>query len=66
MNARAVVGVMLEGVDMSNILWTIAGILIVLWLLGFLVGNFGSIIHIVLVIAVVLIVFNLVTRGRRA
>lgn len=51
---------------MSNILWTIAGILIVLWLFGFLVGNFGSIIHIVLVIAIILIVYNLFMRSRRA
>ncbi len=51
---------------MSNFVWTIAGILIVLWLLGFLVGNVGSLIHILLVIAVILIVFNLFTRARHA
>lgn len=46
-------------------LWTIIGILIVLWLLGF-IGNFGGgLIHLLLVIALILIVYNLVT-GRRA
>jgi hypothetical protein len=46
-------------------LWTVAVILFVLWLLGafaFHVG--GGLIHILLVIAVVVIVFQLVT-GRR-
>jgi hypothetical protein len=46
-------------------LWTIVVILFVLWLLGFL-GNFGGgLIHILLVIAVILIAYNLIT-GRRA
>jgi Family of unknown function (DUF5670) len=46
-------------------LWTIIGILIVLWLLGF-IGNFGGgLIHLLLVIAIILIVYNLIT-GRRA
>jgi hypothetical protein len=46
-------------------LWTIAVILFVLWLLGafaFHVG--GGLIHLLLVIAVVVIVFQLIT-GRR-
>ncbi|HVF99199.1 MAG TPA: lmo0937 family membrane protein [Chloroflexia bacterium] len=54
---------------MVNILWTIAVILIVLWLLGFLLNIAGlaasGLIHILLVIAVIVIVYNLVT-GRRA
>jgi hypothetical protein len=46
-------------------LWTIAVILIVLWLLG-LVSSYtlGGFIHILLVIAIVLIIINLV-QGRR-
>jgi hypothetical protein len=51
---------------MGNILWTIAGILVVLWLLGLVLGSsFGGLIHIVLVMAVILIVVNLIT-GRRS
>ena len=47
-------------------LWTIAIVLIVLWLLG-LVSSYtlGGFIHILLVLAVVVIVINLV-QGRRA
>lgn len=45
--------------------WTIIVILIVLWLLG-LIGNIGgSLIHALLVIAAIVLIYNLVT-GRRA
>jgi hypothetical protein len=46
-------------------LWTIAVILFVLWLLGFVAFHVGGgLIHLLLVIAVVVIVFQLIT-GRR-
>ncbi|MBA3832653.1 MAG: lmo0937 family membrane protein [Chthoniobacterales bacterium] len=46
-------------------LWTIFVILLVLWLLGaFIVPFGGSLIHILLVIAVIVLIYNLVT-GRR-
>lgn len=47
-------------------LYTLAVILLILWLLG-MVGSYtlGGLIHILLVVALVMIVFNLVT-GRRA
>lgn len=45
-------------------LWTIIAILIVLWLLGFGFQLGGSLIHILLVIAVVVLIYQLVT-GRR-
>jgi len=45
-------------------LWTIAGILIVLWLLGFLVFHVaGGLIHILLVIGIIVILVNFF-RGR--
>jgi hypothetical protein len=50
---------------MVGILWTIAVILFVLWLLGFLVFHLGALIHIVLVIAIIVVVWNLVTSSRR-
>jgi hypothetical protein len=51
---------------MANLVWGIIVVLFVLWLLGFLVGHMGSIIHLVLVIAIILLVYNLVTgRGAR-
>ena len=45
-------------------LWTIAIILLILWLLGAFAFNVGSIIHLLLVIALVVVVYRLVT-GRR-
>ena len=49
---------------MSDLLYIIAIILIVGWLLGAFVFNVGSIIHILLVIAVIAILLRLI-RGRR-
>ena len=46
-------------------LWTLLLILIVLWLLGFGTGVVGSLIHILLVVALVVLVLQLLT-GRRA
>jgi hypothetical protein len=46
-------------------LYTIAVILIVLWLLGFVAHVGGGLIHLLLVIAVIVIIYRLVT-GRRA
>lgn len=47
-------------------LWTIFVILLVLWLLGLVSGYaLGGFIHLLLVIAVILLVFQLLT-GRRA
>lgn len=46
-------------------LWTILVLLLILWLLGFSFHVGGSLIHILLVIAVVVLVYNLIT-GRRA
>jgi hypothetical protein len=46
-------------------LWTIAVILFVLWLLGFSVFHVaGGLIHILLVVAVIVVIVNLV-QGRR-
>ncbi len=41
--------------------WTIALILIILWLLGFLGRVGGDLIHLLLVIALIVIVYRLVT-----
>jgi hypothetical protein len=46
-------------------LWTIFAILIILWLLGWGFHVAGSLIHILLVIALVVAVINLLS-GRRA
>ena len=46
-------------------LWTIIVILVVLWLLGFGLHIGGGLIHIILVIAAIVLIFNLIS-GRRA
>ncbi len=51
--------------SLANILWTIVVILVVLWLLGFLFNVGGGLVHILLVIAVIVLAYNLLT-GRRA
>ena len=49
---------------MANLLWTVIVVLFVLWLLGFVMHFGGGLIHLVLVVAVVLVVFNLLTKGK--
>jgi hypothetical protein len=45
-------------------LWTVFVIILVLWLLGFSFHIAGGLIHLLLVVAVIVLIFNLVT-GRR-
>jgi len=46
-------------------LYTIAAVLLIMWLLGLLTGyTIGALIHVLLVVAIVLILLSLV-RGRR-
>jgi hypothetical protein len=47
-------------------LWTILVILLILWLLGFSFHIAGSLIHILLVVAVVVLVINLISGRRTA
>ena len=51
----------IEGIYM---LWTIVAIIVILWLLGFSFHIGGGLIHLLLVVALVVVIFNLVT-GRR-
>jgi hypothetical protein len=45
---------------MSNLLYTVAVVLIILWALGFFVYSATGIIHILLVIAVIAILFRVI------
>ena len=45
-------------------LWTIIAVLVVLWLLGLMGGVGGSMIHALLVIAAIVLIYNLIS-GRR-
>ena len=49
---------------MSNLLYTIAVILIIFWAIGFFAYGVGSIIHILLVIAIIAIILRLI-QGRK-
>ncbi len=46
-------------------LWTIFVVMLVLWLLGFSLHLGGGLIHLLLVVALIVLVFNLVS-GRRS
>lgn len=47
-------------------LWTIAMVLVVLWLLGLVTSyTIGGLIHILLVVAIIVVLFNII-QGRRA
>jgi hypothetical protein len=55
-----------EGEYMIGLLWTIIVVLFLLWIIGFFVVHVGGgLIHILLLVVLVLIVFNLIT-GRGA
>ncbi len=45
-------------------LLAIAGILIVLWLLGFIAHIGGALVHIVLVVALIVVIYHFITRSR--
>jgi heme O synthase-like polyprenyltransferase len=49
------------------LLYTIAVVLIILWLLGLVTGyTIGSFIHVLLVIAIVMVLVNFISRRRQA
>jgi len=45
-------------------LWLIVGVLILLWLLGFLLKLLGGVIHVLLVVALVIVIYRLITTRR--
>jgi hypothetical protein len=64
------VGTALPGIEghvreEETMLWTIVGILVLLWLVGLLTEVGGGLIHLLLVIALIVFIFQLIS-GRRA
>lgn len=51
---------------MQNLLYTIAFIMVVLWALGFFVYNWGSFIHLALIVAVLAIIFRMISGPEEA
>lgn len=50
---------------MGGILWTIIVVLFVFWLIGLVAHIGGGLIHLLLVIAAIVLVYNLITSSRR-
>lgn len=46
---------------MASILWTVLVIVLILWLLGFITSTAGSLVHLLLVVALVILIYNLLT-----
>ena len=49
---------------MAGLLWTVVAILVVLWLVGLLVHIGGGLIHLLLVLAVIVLLYNLFVGAR--
>jgi hypothetical protein len=50
---------------LGSILWAVIALLVILWLLGWLVVHVGGgLIHLLLVIAVLVLLYNLFVAGR--
>ncbi len=47
-------------------LWTVFVVILILWLLGFSFHIAGGMIHLLLVLALIVLIFNLVAGRRRA
>ena len=45
-------------------LWTVVVVLLILWLLGFTLTSIGTLIHVLLVLALIVLLFQLLS-GRR-
>jgi hypothetical protein len=50
---------------LGSILWTVVVVLVVLWLLGFILHIGGGLIHLLLIVALIVLLYNLFV-GRRA
>jgi hypothetical protein len=51
--------------SLANILWLVVVVIVALWLIGLLANVAGGLIHLLLLVAVVVVLFNLFA-GRRA
>lgn len=51
---------------LGSILWTVVVVLVVLWLLGFVLHIGGALIHLLLVVALIVLLYNLFVGRRRS
>jgi Family of unknown function (DUF5670) len=50
--------------SISGLIWAVIVILVVLWLIGFLLHFGGGLIHLLLVVAMIALVYNLIVGAR--
>lgn len=50
--------------DMGQVLWIVFVIIVAIWLLGLVLDVAGGFIHLLLIVAVIVLLYNLIT-GRR-
>lgn len=55
-----------ETIVLTAILWAIIIVLLIFWIIGAFFANLGQLVWIALVVAAILIVYNLLVGGRRA
>ena len=51
---------------LGSILWTVVVVLVVLWLLGFVLHIGGALIHLLLIVALIVLLYNLFVGRRRS
>jgi hydrogenase-4 membrane subunit HyfE len=51
---------------LGSILWTVVVVLIVLWILGLVIHIGGGLIHLLLVVALIVLLYNLFVGRRRS
>ncbi len=51
--------------SLTNILWLVVVVIVALWLLGLVANIAGNLIHLLLIVALAVLVYNLIA-GRRA
>ena len=47
-----------------RMLWVIVGVLVLLWFLGLLLRAFGGLVHILIIVALVIVIYRLLTNRR--
>lgn len=52
--------------SLAGLLWTILAIALIVWVFGFLLNFGGSLIHLLLVLAAIVLIYNLFFGGRTA
>lgn len=51
---------------LGSILWAVVVVLVVLWLLGFVLHIGGALIHLLLIVALIVLLYNLFVGRRRS